>query len=642
MFKCTNGQCIDSLSICDGLADCSDQSDETQSLCAPLFKTCPSSAFRCNYGACISKSAKCNGKNDCIDGSDENLPECKKLPLVISSNSPQTQQAQVTSQSKCIYKEEYSCKSGQCIDITSICDGVSDCNDKSDETLELCNSVVCPKNTFKCNYGACISKQRKCDGSRNCADGSDELGCNDTENSKTTTSATPITQITWKPISQTTTLESFYQTIKPPTQTTNKGGCVIPNVEGTVYSLFQVESDQYPILSPGTYVNLNTTVEENCNEGYYKTTSNRIIICSGNGKWKPTFDKLCLKRCPPVFSDSLDVECVFQGKKENCSTSSAPDTILTPKCKVTHTVPNGQIETPIKLRCQKDGNWSNRLYTCIPYCGRPYTPHQALILGGNEAVYGSAPWNVGVYRKNKNTFNLICGGSLIAPNLVVSAAHCFWQEGLIERILLNDGRYKISVGKYKSDITIKDNAFTQIVDVGLIYLKESYYGSLGNHADDIAILVLPIKIPMSNVVSPVCMDWSKQYSISNGIIGQVVGWGKTEKMVESSVLLEANLPYIDHQTCRNMYINGFQNFVTIDKFCAGTKTGQGVHQGDSGAGLTFVHNSLHFLTGIVSVKDPATNDSIAVFTDVNRHIGWIYEIFTNYTYASDSFFKTIR
>jgi len=45
------------------------------------------------------------------------------------------------------------------------------------------------------------------------------------------------------------------------------------------------------------------------------------------------------------------------------------------------------------------------------------------------------------------------------------AAHCFWHEKLTSRILLNDGTYKVGVGKYKSDITIKDNAFTQIVDV---------------------------------------------------------------------------------------------------------------------------------------------------------------------------------
>jgi len=39
MFSCTTKECIDQASICDGLADCSDKSDETQSLCAPLFKT---------------------------------------------------------------------------------------------------------------------------------------------------------------------------------------------------------------------------------------------------------------------------------------------------------------------------------------------------------------------------------------------------------------------------------------------------------------------------------------------------------------------------------------------------------------------------------------------------------------------------
>lgn len=51
----------------------------------------------------------------------------------------------------------------------------------------------------------------------------------------------------------------------------------------------------------------------------------------------------------------------------------------------------------------------------------------------------------------------------ITNNLFL-AAHCFWQEGLTSRILLNDGTYKVGVGKYKSDITVKDNEFTQIVD----------------------------------------------------------------------------------------------------------------------------------------------------------------------------------
>ena len=44
-------------------------------------------------------------------------------------------------------------------------------------------------------------------------------------------------------------------------------------------------------------------------------------------------------------------------------------------------------------------------------------------MGGKPArSAGTAPWNVGVYRFEtiSNNYNLICGGSIISPNLVVS------------------------------------------------------------------------------------------------------------------------------------------------------------------------------------------------------------------------------
>jgi len=52
--------------------------------------------------------------------------------------------------------------------------------------------------------------------------------------------------------------------------------------------------------------------------------------------------------------------------------------------------------------------------------------------------------------------------------------------------------------------------------------------------------------------------------------------------------------------------------------------------GDSGAGLCFVHSDLYYLTGVVSSKDPETNNSIAAFTDIKSHINWIRELFVKH------------
>jgi len=55
-------------------------------------------------------------------------------------------------------------------------------------------------------------------------------------------------------------------------------------------------------------------------------------------------------------------------------------------------------------------------------CSRVYIKNQILINNGYEANIGIAPWNVGIHLLNKinSNYDLICGGSIIAPNLVIS------------------------------------------------------------------------------------------------------------------------------------------------------------------------------------------------------------------------------
>lgn len=55
----------------------------------------------------------------------------------------------------------------------------------------------------------------------------------------------------------------------------------------------------------------------------------------------------------------------------------------------------------------------------------------------------------------------------------------------------------------------------------LVYLEEDYYGDLWFYAYDIAILKLSANVKISDAVSPVCIDWTQNYTVSNGVVGKV-------------------------------------------------------------------------------------------------------------------------
>ena len=50
-------------------------------------------------------------------------------------------------------------------------------------------------------------------------------------------------------------------------------------------------------------------------------------------------------------------------------------------------------------------------------------------------------------------------------------------------------------------------------------------------------------------------------------------------------------------------------------------------EGDSGSGLTFLHSKSYYLTGVLSLKQKSSNNSIALFTDFKHHIQWIRRLY---------------
>lgn len=69
-FQCRDQlTCIEKAWVCDGEADCADESDESPDICKKI--TCRPDQFLCNNRECIPGHLHCDGKSDCLDSSDE-------------------------------------------------------------------------------------------------------------------------------------------------------------------------------------------------------------------------------------------------------------------------------------------------------------------------------------------------------------------------------------------------------------------------------------------------------------------------------------------------------------------------------------------------------------------------------------------
>lgn len=242
----------------------------------------------------------------------------------------------------------------------------------------------------------------------------------------------------------------------------------------------------------------------------------------------------------------------------------------------------------------------------------PMAPAGAVV-GGVEAEAGEWPWQVVLLVDD----DVWCGGSLVAPDIVMTAAHC--TDGM------DEGDFDVLAGI----VDLDDERDAQQREVEAIDQHEAYDDvELRN---DISLLHLDEAFELDDDVAVVelASDELTASLAEEGDPAVVTGFGAVgEDDDASDVLLEADVPTLADARCESLYAEDGDEIFGDSQVCAGRDRGHvDACFGDSGGPLvvpTDSERSDWVQVGIVSWGAGCGRRlRPTVYTQVSAFAGWL-------------------
>ncbi|XP_014382730.1 trypsin-like [Alligator sinensis] len=243
------------------------------------------------------------------------------------------------------------------------------------------------------------------------------------------------------------------------------------------------------------------------------------------------------------------------------------------------------------------------LLLSVAVAARPYQEDDGdRIISGYECQPHSQPWQVFFTHGDNYRW---CGGALISPEWVISAAHCY-KPTLVAHL-----------GEH--DTTAQEGFEQHIRAVKAIRFPKYNARTLDN---DLMMVKLVQPAQIDPYVQPIRLSRSCPVSGTDCLVS---GWGNllTDGVQYPGRLQCLQVPILSESTCRSCYPGA----ITRNMFCAGyVQGGKDSCQGDSGGPL--VCNGE--LTGVVSWGEGcAQKDKPGVYTTLCNYLPWIQEVMAN-------------
>ncbi|KAF4085855.1 hypothetical protein AMELA_G00099670 [Ameiurus melas] len=234
-------------------------------------------------------------------------------------------------------------------------------------------------------------------------------------------------------------------------------------------------------------------------------------------------------------------------------------------------------------------------------CGPP--GHDSRIVGGGSAFIENWPWQVSLQQNGQHS----CGGSVLSPKWIITAAHCFTGRAEVSRWRVVAGStYMTSLGGYAVD---------------KIIVNGQYNKQLNDY--DLAMMRLTTPLTIQATVKPVCLT-PHDLGLNGGASLVITGWGHLQENGQlSSNLQEANINLINSAQCSVIYGAG----ITSRMICAGSLQGKvDACQGDSGGPLVYL-NDRWTLVGVVSWGVGCARPGLpGVYSNVDPMLNWVYTV----------------